>query len=264
MRGFGVSLAVALWVPVVAFAAISGLGPQPGPSAPVLPAPGGALETGFPQTVPVAGTVRSGSAPQAGVPVRFWAVGGAGTPVEAATDAQGAYQLGLGDGSWRGAACGSPWGYEPLFWEVTVATGRVARFQEVSARAPAILGASPAGVWALGQTVTLTGSGFGCSGRVVIEFPQYRQVEVFSFRERGDDRLVFDLPTPVYEKPPEPAPGTSYLAGSLTYWHGPLGSQPLRFQYAAPQTTGGALLSPAITPLGTQRPSTGILVFPSR
>lgn len=263
MRVLGVCLAASLWLPAGAFGAISGLGPQPGPSAPVLPAPGSEPGVAASPTVPVAGTVRSGAAPQAGVPVRFWAAQG-GAPVEAATDGQGAYRFELGDGSWRGAACGSPWGYEPLFWEVTVSAGRVARFQEVSARAPVILAASPSDVWSLGQTITLTGSGFGCSGRVVIEFPQHRQVVVVAFRERGDDRLVFDLPSPVYEKPPEPAPGTSYLEGSLTYWHGALGSQPLWFRYAAPQATGGTILSPSVTPLRTERPATGILVFPSR
>lgn len=265
MRAIGVFLVAFVWLPAVSLAVVSGIGSQPRGMAPVVAVVAG--ESSPAPRVPVTGAVRAGGVAKEGVSVRFWPEGG-GATVDARTDAQGAYRLELGDGVWRGAACGSAWGYEPLFWDVTVSGGRVTRFQEVSARSPAIHSTGPAAVWKAGDVIELTGRGFGCSGRVVIEFPQWKRAEVTVFRERADDRVVFVLPDPGYEKPPRAPAGLSYLEGSLTYWHGSLSSTPIGFRYEAAQAGGTPLpgsLNLGTTPEGAGKmPGSRLPLFPGK
>jgi hypothetical protein len=46
-----------------------------------------------------------------------------------------------------------------------------------------------------GDMVILKGSGFGCSGRVIIELPGYLQVDVTDFSKHTDDQVVFSFPS---------------------------------------------------------------------
>ena len=191
--------------------------------------------------------------PAAGITVRFWQQGREAAFVSATTDSRGMYHITLPDGQWRGAACGSTQGYRPLFWEVTVTDGVVTRFQEDDRRRPTITGLSPSRVRP-GAPVTLTGSGFGCSGRLLLDTvpvsllnttpppvtsPDRQRVEVTDFIHHDDGRLTFIMPSlprltvsgPLFMNLETGASGGGGLramtpGGAMTYVHGSLRSAP--------------------------------------
>ena len=212
----------------------------------------------------VEGTVvRMGATPEpaAGITVRFWRQGREADFVSTTTDSRGVYRITLPDGQWRGAACGSTRGYRPLFWEVTVADGVVTHFLENDRRAPVITGMSPARARP-GEPVTLTGSGFGCSGRLLLDIvpisvlnatpppvtlPDRQRVELSDFIHRDDGQVTFTMPP----LPRLTFPGPMFLnletgatgganrvtitpGGTMTYVHGTQRSAPHPYAAEAP------------------------------
>ncbi len=203
-----------------------------------------------PDTVPVApppsaevsGSVRTFlGIPASGADVWFWPQKGEGVgePHVVKADGDGAYRVLLQDGLWTGRACGSAAGYRPAGWEVVVSGGQVTRFQELGRARVRIGSVAPDAVLRPGDAVTVAGSGFGCSGSVVIEFPLGRQVVVTEFLERGDGRLLFRLPDPEYGAAKPAAPkGKNFVLGSLAYRHGPVVSEAVGFRLAAAPAAG--------------------------
>jgi len=156
----------------------------------------------------VSGRVQTAAGtPAAGVEVRFWPreAAGLGEPKITTTDPEGVYVIELGDGTWVGSACGPE--YLPGGWEVAVASGRVSRFQEAGRPVPSIrtvdvVASGPDGTPRLGDPVTLVGTGFGCSGRALVEYPGFVQVAATEFSRRDDGAVGFALPPPPEQSPP--------------------------------------------------------------
>ncbi len=143
------------------------------------------------------------------VPVAFWPTADGWSDPAGAVTVQSArssrYTILLPDGAWTGAACGSPTGYAPLFWEVVVSGGAVVSYRERDDRMPTIdrvaiynritqrplaPGRSPRA----GHAVRIDGRGFGCSGRVLLLQAGQEVARVASFVLHTDGRVVLDLP----------------------------------------------------------------------
>ncbi|NOY44881.1 MAG: carboxypeptidase regulatory-like domain-containing protein [Deltaproteobacteria bacterium] len=157
----------------------------------------GAEETG----VWVSGTVRQvDGSPAAGVTVWIWpsvrpADGGGYREVRA--DELGRYRVALPEGTWRIAPCGSPAGYVPAYWDVTVEKGRVVAFLQVDRADPRIHRTDPvmtAQGFRGGEWIVLEGEGFGCSGRVWVELEDGQRIEVTDLAEHTDERVRFRFP----------------------------------------------------------------------
>ncbi|WP_025321118.1 carboxypeptidase-like regulatory domain-containing protein [Deferrisoma camini] len=158
---------------------------------------GGAQESG----VWVSGTVRQADgSPAAGVTVRVWRPGrpaGGGGYREVQADKAGRYRVVLPEGAWRIAPCGSPAGYVPAYWDVTVEQGRVVSFLQVDRANPEIRATDPIGLaqgFRGGERIVLEGEGFGCAGRVQVELEDGREFEVTEFEEHSDGRIRFRFP----------------------------------------------------------------------
>ncbi len=172
----------------------------------------------------VSGLVRAANGqPAAGVTVRFWREGAPHKAIDTTTLSTGRYRLNLGDGIWHGAACDAPDGHTPLFWDATVENGRVTAFTAQNQRQPVITASSPVTLQP-GVPVTLTGSGFGCAGKVEIDTSAIAPYTVTQFISRNDGQVVFTLPTLLLEK-------TTGGPGLIRYRHGHLVSPPLPFVF---------------------------------
>ncbi len=176
---------------------------------------GGGGQTG----VWVSGTVRQADgAPAAGVAVRVWRRGGQGGDTayrEVQADDGGRYRVALPEGAWRIAPCGSPAGYLPAYWDVTVEQGRVVAFQQVDRPGPEIRSVVPSVIaqgFRGGERIVLEGEGFGCSGRVRVELEDGRAFEVTELEEHTDERVRFRFPEIPGAGPADGA-GFSFLAG---------------------------------------------------
>lgn len=162
-----------------------------------------------------------------GIEVRFWKKGKSGSEsIKTQTLSTGAYNLDLGEGEWIGCACGSAEGYNPLFWEATVRDSKVIAFSEITQLAPVIenikVEHEPDEPIQQGDMVILKGSGFGCSGRVIIELPDYIQVEVTDFSKHTDNQVAFSFPS---------LPQTILLRRiDVVYSHGGMKSNPISYE----------------------------------
>ena len=111
--------------------------------------------------------------PAENVELRFWQPDRPAEILKTRTNQQGEYSIGLGDGLWQGAACGSASGYRPARWRVGIAENAVSflRAQEVPELRLDSAVSDNINISALnsarqGDQVTLSGSGFGCSGKL--------------------------------------------------------------------------------------------------
>jgi len=152
----------------------------------------------------VSGWVRTADGGGHGLsPVSFWPKADgwstANGAVTVRSERSSRYTIHLPDGAWLGAACDSPTGYAPLFWEVVIADHEVVAYRERDDRQPEISRATidasgRGGTPAAGDPVRVDGSGFGCSGHVTL-FQSGQEVgRVVAFTLRSDGRLEFDLP----------------------------------------------------------------------
>ncbi|WP_025323330.1 hypothetical protein [Deferrisoma camini] len=151
----------------------------------------------------VSGWVRGpDGSPTAGAPVVFWARAegwGPGGPVARVQAEGGRYRVLLPDGAWLGTACGSPYGYAPLFWEVVIAGNEIVSYREVVDRVPSVRVARVGGVSGsakvrVGDRVRVEGEGFGCSGYLVITQGGQEVARVERFATRTDRVLEFAFP----------------------------------------------------------------------
>ncbi len=151
----------------------------------------------------------SGLQPAAGVTVRFWQPDSPGIYYITETDSQGHYLIGLGEGAWLGEACGSGIGFYPAAWQLAIVDEKLVTMQAITQKSiqlnslqPNLFNRHPQ------QTVTLTGSGFGCNGALVFTYSNavdhcgitqpvaYDQavVRVSDFSYRSDTKLRFLMP----------------------------------------------------------------------
>ncbi len=138
----------------------------------------------------------------AGAPVVFWARAegwGPGGPVARVQAEGGRYRVLLPDGAWLGTACGSPYGYAPLFWEVVIAGNEIVSYREVVDRVPSVRvvrvgGVSGSAKVRVGDRVRVEGEGFGCSGYLVITQDGREVARVERFATRTDRVLEFAFP----------------------------------------------------------------------
>ena len=187
----------------------------------------------------VAGTVRrTDAAPAAGVAVRVWRAdrrAGAEGYREVRADRAGRYRVALPDGAWRIVPCGSPAGYVPAYWDVTVEQGRVVGFQQVDRADPEIRAVDLVGgdQGSGGQGwVVLEGEGFGCSGRVEVELEDGRSFEVTEFEEHTDARIRFRVP--------EAPGGAGVHRARLWFVVGPARAGPVQVERPRQGTVRGA------------------------
>ena len=228
-----------------------GRGGPTGSSAPYMGRPSDTLPA-LPGSAVVRGTVRrADGAPAGGVGVRFErrSDGRVAAVETGRTGSDGTYAIKLADGIWTGTACDSGLGYRPTLWRITVAGGRIVRFREVARSSPAIAGAqvrlsSDRGVVSAGDAVTLTGSGFRCSGKVLVEVDGAVPVVQTAFTHRDDGRVSFAFP------PLRPAADGLVVVRRVrfTYVQGPNRSNTVEFR--APMVAAGALRPPTIGPQG--------------
>ncbi len=166
---------------------------------------------------------------KAGVLVRFWKWGTDENPVKTTTNNDGIYQIELGNGNWIGCACGSPDGYEPLFWTATIRNGKVITFSEVNQISPKIIDKSHGQDYDEGRSVCFWGSGFGCSGKVVIEisggsYVEVTEVDIINIAHPNPkirERLCFTFPFINNES----------AHGWMIYVHGAMKSNSIPFDY---------------------------------
>ncbi|MCF6219249.1 MAG: hypothetical protein L3J62_07925 [Gammaproteobacteria bacterium] len=151
----------------------------------------------------------SGLQPAAGVKVRFWQPDSPGIYYIAETDAQGNYLIGLGEGAWLGEACGSGIGFYPAAWQLSIVDEKLVSMQAITHKSIQLNSLQqdlferyPQ------QTVTLTGSGFGCNGALLFTYSNavdhcgntqpvdYGQavIRVSDFSYRSDTELRFLMP----------------------------------------------------------------------
>ena len=122
-------------------------------------------------------------------------------PLPLITDADGHYQLHLDDGEWIGYACGSQWGYQPLFWKVAIFNNIISSYEELSHIAPVIeeikvsipdIERNPSYL-PPGTEISVTGNWFGCSGKVLLDVDG-KQKEVTTFVNHQNRLVTFALP----------------------------------------------------------------------
>jgi len=244
---------------------ISGLGPDAGTPGVVTDEPEPSTQT--PLTGEVTGMVRDQDYNRkADVLVRFWRTGNEATPIQVKTNQNGIYQLELGNGSWTGCACESPDGYTPLFWQVSVMDGKVVHFSETNQLAPVIASISIEtksnnGLIQPGDLVILRGSGFGCSGKAIVELPGHLQVEVTDLRKHMDNEVAFFFP---------PIPKTSQPIilrhVDVLYAHGKMKSNPFSYGTAFQQVMteedlkpgAGQIFNVPATQPGSTQPGTTV------
>lgn len=183
--------------------------------------------------------------------VRFWKEAEPAQFVIGETTASGQYNAALTDGTWIGSACAADEGYEPTFWHVTFADGKTTAIEELTNRSPTIEKISDE-TWRPGQKITVTGLGFGCAGKLVLNIipdgtrllrsPSLREltIEIGEFTEQDDAHVSFvvpALPTVAYSS--VAALGASEQApmlvtkgtGSLVFENAGLVSEKMLFAY---------------------------------
>jgi len=152
----------------------------------------------------------SGLQPAAGVKVRFWQPDSPGIYYTTETDEKGHYLIGLSEGVWLGEACGSGIGFYPAAWQLSIVDEKLVSMQAVSQK---LIQLNPLQQDLFDrhpqqQTVTLTGSGFGCNGALVFSYSnavnscgiaqpvEYDQevIRVSDFSYRSDTELRFPMP----------------------------------------------------------------------
>ena len=151
----------------------------------------------------------SGLQPAAGVKVRFWQPDSPGIYYTTETDEKGHYLIGLSEGVWLGEACGSDIGFYPAAWQLSIVDEKLVSMQAISQKSIQIdslqqnlFDRTPQ------QTVTLTGSGFGCNGALVFSYSNavnlcgiaqpveydWEVIRVSDFSYRSDTELRFPMP----------------------------------------------------------------------
>lgn len=179
----------------------------------------------------------SGLQPAAGVKVRFWQPDSPGTYYIAETDEQGNYLIGLGEGVWLGEACGSGIGFYPAAWQLSIVDEKLVSMQAISQKSIQLnsLEQDLFDRYPQPQTVTLTGSGFGCNGALVFTYSnavdrcgdtqpvEYDQevIRVREFNYRSDTELRFLMPKL------HPSSGVMRHIASVHYEQGSITSQGL-------------------------------------
>lgn len=146
--------------------------------------------------------------PAANVSVRFWQPDTPSVYIAATSDANGEYRIGLSEGSWQGEACGVGTGYYPAAWEVLIQGREVKKLQMHQQKTIEIHALTPGNLFNEGDTVTLSGRGFGCSGELVFNYSNavdrcnneqpieynHAAVRINEFNYRSDTQLRFQLP----------------------------------------------------------------------
>lgn len=131
-----------------------------------------------------------------------------GTMLWRQSDANGMYSVRLGDGNWIVSACGSPSGYKPIYWKVVVSNGDILSYEAVDALRInidhyeySVTGPNVRSGYIyvdLDRKVTLVGSGFGCSGKVLIDFGALGSMET-GFRWLSDRKIALEIPSNVLD-----------------------------------------------------------------
>ncbi len=151
----------------------------------------------------------SGLQPAVGVTVRFWQPDSPGRYYTAQTDEQGNYLIGLSEGVWLGEACGSGIGFYPAAWRLSIVDEKLISMQAITQKSIQLNPLEQNLFDRMSQeSVTLTGSGFGCNGALVFTYSnavnrcgitqsvEYDQevIRVSDFRYRSDTELRFPMP----------------------------------------------------------------------
>jgi hypothetical protein len=157
-------------------------------------------------SVPVVDT--SGLIPAVGVEVRFWQPDYPDVYLTATTDDNGNYVIGLGEGVWVGEACGSGHGFYPAAWDLLIENEQLKTMQAVARKNIALEFLHPSNLVVQHESVTLRGSGFGCSGSLLFTYSnsvdrcdiarpvdyQHESIRFDDFNLRTDTELKFDMP----------------------------------------------------------------------
>jgi hypothetical protein len=244
MRYSRTFLGLVLLIPAVIFAAVPAVQSSRGTSVNAL-SPGASAVQSLPPPIAedyagkVSGIVtNSKDDAQANVLVQFWKKIGSSLSAATSTntDNTGRYEVQLSDGQWIGAACNSEIGFNPLFWEITVQDGKIQRFLESNLRAPVITYLSvgtQARSMVEGDLVTIEGSGFGCSGKVIVDILGYGQFQVTRFDTRRDNLVVFYFPA---------LPQGAFInTFNVTYVHGGLRSNVVSKTLTSQRSVTGVL-----------------------
>jgi len=188
--------------------------------------------------------------PKPEVPVLIRALSGsqAGQSIRVQTDSQGQYLTALDDGQWIVSVCGSAKGYTPLYWRVNIENGDIVNFESVNnttttitsyestavvtdlegATGSPLTGVSEDYAIYLGDEVTLTGEGFGCSGKIVLDFGAHGRWSILNFEWVSEREIKFNVPRGLFDyiglQPPEAQeelPPQTRLRAQLYYVNGP-------------------------------------------
>ena len=181
----------------------------------------------------VSGVVRGhDGSPRSSVDVQIRAVEGRhrGVTTQVTTDADGVYTAGLGEGVWIISACGSSEGFEPAYWRVRISQGDVEEFEAVGMEGVRIdhYRGALRGIFYLNRnrTVTLKGSGFGCSGKVLLEMGDYGQREIREFEWVDEETIRFTIPLDLFDL--AGVPEGEGIGVSVFYINGRVRSNPVR------------------------------------
>ena len=151
----------------------------------------------------------SGLQPAAGVKVRFWQPDSPGIYYTAQTDEQGNYRIGLSEGVWLGEACGSGIGFYPAAWRLSIVDEKLVSMQAITQKSIQLNPLAQNLFDRMSEeSVTLTGSGFGCNGALVFTYSnavdrcginqpvEYDQevIRVSDFSYRSDTEVRFPMP----------------------------------------------------------------------
>jgi len=137
--------------------------------------------------------------PAVGVEVRFWQPDSPNLFLTAQTDESGNYSIGLGEGVWIGEACGSGNGFYPAAWNLSIENSKLKSMQAVAQKEIRIDIATPTDAARPGESLTLTGSGFGCNGQLRFIYSNYVDIhgDTHAVEYGIEDVIVSDFSSPL-------------------------------------------------------------------